>query len=97
MSADIKLKYKKTVVQTQERTVPDYYSVDDSPLGRAVDFLLEDFTHRGRAVRDRLWDDDAESVEQAISQLDRAYDTARGVARALGVGNQISGKVHNQK
>lgn len=85
----MKLKYKKTLVKEESREVPDYYGYDDTPLGRAVDYLVKDYTHRGRSVRDRIYDDDAESVESAITQLERAYETARGVAHAMGVLNQI--------
>lgn len=91
----VTLKFKKTIVQTIDKNVPDYYSSDDSPLGRAVDYLLQGYAHRGRDVRDRLWADDGDTVEGAIRSLDEAYETARGVAYALGVLNQVGGKVHN--
>lgn len=82
-----KITYTKNVKQKVEREVPDYYGCDDTKLGRAVDYLLRDYAHRGQATRDRLYADDAPTVEDAINQLDRAYETARGVAYALGVTN----------
>lgn len=79
------LKYKKTVTQKVEKTIPDFYPYDDTPLGKVVDCLLRHHLCRGETVRERLWGDDADVIERAINQLDEAYTQATAICAILGV------------
>lgn len=79
----MKISYDKTTTQRVEIEVPDYYGHDPTPRGKVVDVLIAVYTHRGRSTRDRLYDNDADTVEGSVSRLRESYELADSILAAL--------------
>jgi hypothetical protein len=81
-----KVKSRKPEIKVTEHEVPSYFGFDTSIRGRIVDILTRDEGHRGRTVRDQLYDED-EYVPSRIRTLEQAYETADLIMKELGYPN----------
>ena len=79
----MKISFKKTETRTVTEDVPDEFGHDDSLRGKVVDALLLSYIYRGRTVRDRLYDDDADTVEGAVHLLRGSYALADCILAAI--------------
>jgi len=84
------LSYRKTEVKQVETKVPRYFVCDETTRGRLVGLLQKQdglVDRDGRCPRDRLHDQEANTVERAIGQLTSAYEHADEIMAELGIVN----------